>query len=75
LVKSIIQLSRPFKVAVVAEGVESLKHADILADMGCDLLQGFAFCKPIPAFGVIAMLSKNRTEFSSGNRKASRRRA
>lgn len=57
LVKSIIALSRPYKVSVVAEGVESLEHADILADLGCDLLQGFALCKPIPAVGVIAMLA------------------
>lgn len=60
LVKNIIELSKPFNVEVVAEGVESLEHARILNEMGCDILQGFAFCKPIPAVGVTAVLNKDR---------------
>jgi diguanylate cyclase (GGDEF)-like protein len=63
LVKNIIELSKPFNVEVVAEGVESLEHARILNEMGCDILQGYAFCKPIPAVGVTAIMSRER--FSS----------
>lgn len=68
LVKNIIELSKPFNVEVVAEGVESLEHARILNEMGCDILQGFAFCKPIPAVGVTAMLNKDR--YSTTRKKA-----
>lgn len=60
LVKNIIELSKPFNVEVVAEGVESFEHAKILGDMGCDILQGYAFCKPIPAVGVTAILNKQK---------------
>lgn len=64
LVKNIIELSKPFNVEVVAEGVESLEHAKILNEMGCDILQGYAFCKPIPAVGVTAVLNKNKNVIS-----------
>lgn len=57
LVQSIIELSRPFDVKVVAEGVETLAHADILERIGCDVLQGYAFCKPIPAVSVLARIN------------------
>ncbi len=61
LVKNIIELSKPFNVEVVAEGVESLEHAKILNEMGCDILQGYAFCQPIPAVGVTAIMNRNRS--------------
>lgn len=64
LVKNIIELSKPFKVEVVAEGVESLEHGRILKEMGCDILQGYAFCKPIPAVGVTAIMSRKRAASS-----------
>lgn len=67
LVKSIIELSRPYDVKVVAEGVESMEHAEILAKMGCDVFQGYAFCKPIPAIGVIALLSKEQEGKAAAN--------
>lgn len=47
LVHSIIHIGRTLGIGTVAEGVESMEHADILRIMGVDLLQGFAFCKPM----------------------------
>jgi EAL domain-containing protein (putative c-di-GMP-specific phosphodiesterase class I) len=35
---------------VVAEGVESPEERDMLIDLGCDLLQGYLFARPAPAF-------------------------
>jgi EAL domain-containing protein (putative c-di-GMP-specific phosphodiesterase class I) len=35
---------------VVAEGVEVVAERDVLVDLGCDLLQGYLFAKPGPAF-------------------------
>jgi EAL domain-containing protein (putative c-di-GMP-specific phosphodiesterase class I) len=33
---------------VVAEGVETLEIANRLAEMRCDILQGYVFDKPLP---------------------------
>ncbi|MDQ0455071.1 sensor domain-containing protein [Rhizobium paknamense] len=48
LIRSIIDIARSLGVETVAEGVETLDHADILRQLGCDLLQGYAFAKPLP---------------------------
>jgi diguanylate cyclase (GGDEF)-like protein len=47
LVSSIIEIARSLGVETVAEGVETLAHASLLHDLGCDLLQGYAFSRPL----------------------------
>lgn len=49
LVRSIIDIARSLGIETVAEGVESMEHATMLGQMGCDLLQGYAFAKPLSA--------------------------
>lgn len=48
IVGSIIGMAKLLDIEVIAEGVETFDHARILAEMGCDTLQGYAFCKPMP---------------------------
>lgn len=49
VVGSILQLARQRGLGVVAEGVEHAGQAEMLADMGCELMQGFHFGAPMPA--------------------------
>ncbi|WP_250958708.1 EAL domain-containing protein [Rhizobium sp. CG5] len=48
LVRSIIDIARSLGVETVAEGVETGEHAELLRQLGVDLLQGYAFAKPLP---------------------------
>lgn len=50
LVRAIVSLSSDLGMAVVAEGVENAQERDVLVDQGCDLLQGYYFARPGPAF-------------------------
>jgi EAL domain-containing protein (putative c-di-GMP-specific phosphodiesterase class I) len=50
LVRSVVTLARELGVTIVAEGVETVSERDTLVDLGCDLLQGYLFAKPGPAF-------------------------
>jgi len=52
LVESIIDIGKSLGIQVVGEGVESLEHAHILRDLGCDILQGYAFARPMDAAGM-----------------------
>ncbi len=54
IARSIIDLGHNFGMGVVAEGVEHLSILDQLADMGCDLAQGYYLSKPIPAADLTA---------------------
>lgn len=49
IVKAVIDLAHNFSMKVVAEGVESIAMADRLTEMRCDILQGYAFDKALPA--------------------------
>jgi len=49
IVKAVIDLAHNFSLRVVAEGVESGEIAERLAELGCDILQGYFFDKPLPA--------------------------
>lgn len=49
LVRGVISLAKAFERQVVAEGVESDLHAATLNEMGCDVLQGYAIARPMPA--------------------------
>ncbi|MDP3899407.1 MAG: EAL domain-containing protein, partial [Mesorhizobium sp.] len=47
--ESIIEIGKSLDIDVVAEGVETMEHARILKDIGCDMLQGYAFAKAMCA--------------------------
>ena len=47
MVRSIIDIAHSLGVETVAEGVETLDHARMLGALGCDILQGYAFAKPL----------------------------
>jgi EAL domain-containing protein (putative c-di-GMP-specific phosphodiesterase class I) len=54
IVMSMVTLCHEMQVTVVAEGVETSAERDTLVDLGCDLLQGYLFAKPGPAFPAYA---------------------
>jgi len=47
LVASIIEIGRSQGIEIVAEGVETEAHMDILRGLGCQVLQGYAFAEPM----------------------------
>jgi diguanylate cyclase (GGDEF)-like protein/PAS domain S-box-containing protein len=48
LVQAILLIAEQFGIQTVAEGVETESQAQLLADRGCQLLQGFLFDQPTP---------------------------
>ncbi len=49
IVKSIVDLAHNLNLQVVAEGVEDRVSWDRLANLGCDIAQGYFMSRPIPA--------------------------
>lgn len=47
IVRSIVQLAGKLNLAVIAEGVEKQAQLDCLRDMGCGLVQGYYFGRPM----------------------------
>ena len=49
IIELIINLAKKLSLKVVAEGVETLEQLDALKKLGCDIVQGYYYSKPIPA--------------------------
>ena len=47
IVQAVIHLIKGVGCEIVAEAVETVAQADILRAMGCDIVQGFVFAKPM----------------------------
>lgn len=48
LIKSIIGLGASNSIPLVAECVETAEQVNLLAEYGCDMLQGYYFAEPMP---------------------------
>lgn len=49
IVSTITAMSKQMRLKVVAEGVETVDQLQWLREIGCDEVQGFYFCRPMPA--------------------------
>jgi diguanylate cyclase (GGDEF)-like protein/PAS domain S-box-containing protein len=49
LVEAIISMSHALKIEVVAEGVETQYHKDLLTNLNCEYMQGYFYSKAVPA--------------------------
>jgi EAL domain-containing protein (putative c-di-GMP-specific phosphodiesterase class I) len=50
LVRTMIAMCHELGMSVVAEGIETIDERDVLVESGCDLMQGYLFARPGPAF-------------------------
>jgi len=62
IVRSIIDLAHNLGMSVVAEGVENRETWDLLAELGCDLAQGFYVSRAVPEAALTQWLDRRRTE-------------
>ncbi len=48
IVKTVIELAKNLGFDVIAEGAETQPQVDALRDLGCDVIQGYHFSRPLP---------------------------
>ena len=56
IVLTVVELGHRLGLEVVAEGVETVAIADLLGEMGADLLQGYHFARPLPEEELLAFV-------------------
>ncbi|MBN2428756.1 MAG: EAL domain-containing protein [Deltaproteobacteria bacterium] len=49
ITSAVVALSKHLGITTVAEGVETQEQADLLHKLGCNIVQGFLFSRPLPA--------------------------
>lgn len=59
ILSSVVGMSAKLQMAIIAEGVETESQADFLRDIGCEIIQGFFYSKPISEMDFIEKLKNN----------------
>jgi diguanylate cyclase len=60
IVEHTVGLAHALDLRLVAEGVEDSATIDVLADLGCDVVQGFAIARPMPVDDLLVWLLQPR---------------
>jgi diguanylate cyclase (GGDEF)-like protein len=60
LVASIVDIGKSMDIEIVAEGVETMEHAEILRGLGCEVLQGYALARPMARDALEKFLRKGQ---------------
>ncbi|MGA1823762.1 MAG: EAL domain-containing protein [bacterium] len=58
IVTAIINMAHIMRLKVVAEGVETKEHLELLRELNCEEIQGYLICKPLPAEDIVKLLEK-----------------
>lgn len=48
LIRNLFEIAKVMNVEVVAEGVEDIEYIDYLREVGCNVVQGYYYYKPMP---------------------------
>ena len=59
IITAIIAMAHSMQLSVVAEGVETEAQRAFLKELECDEMQGYLFCKPIPADDTLEILQRH----------------
>ncbi len=62
IIAGIITTARMLGLEVIAEGVETLRHAQLLEELHCHALQGYLIAKPMPAAAIPAWIAQYRQD-------------
>jgi EAL domain-containing protein (putative c-di-GMP-specific phosphodiesterase class I) len=58
IIQGIIELAKVFNLTVIAEGVETNKHGEVLLALDCFFAQGYGIAKPMPQADFLPWLSR-----------------
>lgn len=64
VISSVVDLANNLDMKVISEGVETEEQVEFLADIGCHMVQGFFFAKPMTVGDFESLWEKDRSEQS-----------
>ena len=73
ILEGVISLAAAFRRQVIAEGVETVAHGELLLQLGCELAQGYGIARPMPAADLPGWLVSWRPDPRWADRSAVRR--
>lgn len=60
ILEQVVAMADKLDLGLLAEGVETREQVELLKEIGCDMVQGFYYAKPMPAAEFYELLKKER---------------
>ncbi|SFN87820.1 PAS domain S-box-containing protein/diguanylate cyclase (GGDEF) domain-containing protein [Formivibrio citricus] len=70
ILRGVLGMATAFHREVIAEGVETVEHGELLLQMGCELAQGYGVARPMPAADLPSWAAAWRPHPTWSNRQA-----
>lgn len=61
ILSAVIRMAHSMNLPVIAEGVETMEQADFLKNLGCKIMQGYYFARPLPFEEFEQLLDRQQT--------------
>lgn len=61
ILRNVFDILKSLGFLIVAEGVETKEYVDYLEELGCDIIQGFYFYRPMPIDEYLLLLEQQET--------------
>ncbi|UCH39783.1 MAG: EAL domain-containing protein [Gammaproteobacteria bacterium] len=65
LVAAIVGMAQGLGIDIIAEGVESERQSEYLEELGCNVMQGYLFCRPVAVGDFLNTVAQQSTGASS----------
>ncbi|CAI3653667.1 putative bifunctional diguanylate cyclase/phosphodiesterase [Clostridium neonatale] len=63
IVSTIVDMAKKLDIRVISEGIETIEQCDFLTNIGCDMVQGYLFAKPMPISEFEKIVSSSNYDF------------
>ena len=60
ILEQVVTMAQKLELGLLAEGVETANQVEVLRGIGCDLVQGYYYAKPMPVEDFFALLKDDR---------------
>lgn len=58
IVQQVVEMARRIQIKTLCEGVETMKQAEFLKEIGCNMVQGYLYSRPVPLDKFEALLDE-----------------
>lgn len=58
IIRNVVAMVKELELDIISEGVESMEQAEFLKHVGCDIIQGYLYAKPMPEKEYLELLRK-----------------
>ena len=60
ILAQIIQIAKSLGMSIVQEGVETIGEVEMLRELGCDVVQGYYYSKPLSLIDYLLFIEEHR---------------